>query len=559
MCVRKLILLCVVAAVLFAHLFASGSCALGANLLTNGDFSAGADSWNFVDNCWTTFGYNDYWITDGQAYVHSNRVGDGGEGYLVQSLDHPILPTYFSVDYEEMLSHTCGSIFMGLTPDGDVWPVVCPDYRVGGNDLNPNYAYLNLPGGVWEDFAHNDTSFEEGTLEVIFDYDAMEATATVTCSSGTHSAVLPISSREAMVMTAVYVGAINNCSDGRDDYEGRFDNVVVEGLPYDCPPPFADGFENISVGNYPAGNGWQMMFSGVSAYVSDDVAYSGAHSFRLQSQTGWARHDYIQLCEVPDCLVYEGALNIPPVGQQEAAIGFLTAHGNQGPAWNYIRIDGALGIVRFIGTDVTVVSDYVPGTWCKVRVALDYAALTADVWVDDVKVADDLGILPKEFDWGSYGHIVLDKFGVVAGGTATVAYFDDVGIQEGSLVSPVFEPPIVNSGFALKDGSTVPIKFHLLDCAGETIAEQLNITLEVTGPNSLGVETTYTFSLGDGSLKFDDAVSPPHYVANLSTKTYSVLDGGTYVAEVKQDGDAIGSIGFQVSTSAGTCRGNKPS
>ncbi len=132
---------------------------------------------------------------------------------------------------------------------------------------------------------------------------------------------------------------------------------------------------------------------------------------------------------------------------------------------------------------------------------------------------------------------------------------DETGV---SYDEAAFEPPVTNADFALKDGTTVPIKFHLLDCLGDAIAEQRNVSLEVTGPYATGAEVTYVFSLSDGTLKYDDTVSPPHYIANFSTKTCSVMDGGHYTAEVKEDGAPIGSVAFDVSTSSGTGRGNKP-
>jgi hypothetical protein len=199
-------------------------------------------------------------------------------------------------------------------------------------------------------------------------------------------------------------------------------------VPAAASLPFADGFENITVGDYPDENGWQVMFSGVSAYVTNIAAHTGDNSFRLESQSGWARHDYIQLSEIPDRISYEAAVCIAPTGQQEATVGFLTAHGSQGPAWNMIRIYGALGEVRFYGTDMTVVGEYTPGTWCLVRVDLDYTTLTADAWLNGTKVAEGLDIYPKEFESG-YGPVVLDKFGLVSGGSGTVAYFDDIVVE----------------------------------------------------------------------------------------------------------------------------------
>jgi hypothetical protein len=124
--------------------------------------------------------------------------------------------------------------------------------------------------------------------------------------------------------------------------------------------------------------------------------------------------------------------------------------------------------------------------------------------------------------------------------------------------SSVFEAPVINTGFLLKDGTTVPVKFHLADCDGTVIAGQRNVTLEVTGPNAAGADTTYSFSLSDGTLRWDATVMPPHYAASFSTKTYSVRDGGHYTAVVEEEGVPIGTIGFDVSTSSGTARGNKP-
>ena len=60
------------------------------------------------------------------------------------------------------------------------------------------------------------------------------------------------------------------------------------------PFPFYDSFENIDVGDYPDENGWLVMFSGVSASVSDNEAYTGSKSFHLDGTT-WGRHDYVSV------------------------------------------------------------------------------------------------------------------------------------------------------------------------------------------------------------------------------------------------------------------------
>ena len=218
-----------------------------------------------------------------------------------------------------------------------------------------------------------------------------------------------------------------------DTYNHQVVHLSAAGAASAVSLPFEDGFEGVAVGDYPDETGWQMMFSGQDAYVSDDVAYSGAHSFRLESLSGWARHDYVQLVEIPDYLTYEACVYVAPGGREEGVVGFLEAFGSQGPAWNKVVVDGQNGYVRFEGVDSTVVDSYTAGTWCVVRVDLDYVALQARVWVNGSIVAEGLAIQPKEFDYPGYGYVVLDKFGLIAGygpDTTAVVYFDDVAAYE---------------------------------------------------------------------------------------------------------------------------------
>jgi hypothetical protein len=120
-----------------------------------------------------------------------------------------------------------------------------------------------------------------------------------------------------------------------------------------------------------------------------------------------------------------------------------------------------------------------------------------------------------------------------------------------------FEPPIVNSDFQLKLGSTLPIKFHLLDSKGNVISELQDVTLEVSGPNASGQPVTYTFSSLNGSLSFDPTESPPHYIAIFSPLQGEVLAGGSYNVVVKEDGVSIGTISFIVDSGPRINRGNK--
>lgn len=208
---------------------------------------------------------------------------------------------------------------------------------------------------------------------------------------------------------------------------------------------FEDGFENIVVGDYPDENGWQVMFSGASAYVSDTVRHSGSRSFRLHGRSGWARHDYVYLDEVPDYVSYEASVYVARGGREEALVGFLDAYGCQGPAWNKFRLDGLAGTVTFSGasgTPAVTLGSYTAGSWRTVRADLDFVSNTADLWLDGGLVAQDVAIEPREFD-AHYGHVTSNRWGLIAGygpGTDAVAYFDDIYIGEGTPGDEVPEP-----------------------------------------------------------------------------------------------------------------------
>lgn len=205
------------------------------SLLRNGDFSEGIGDWDFVDDCQNSFGFNKVWVENERAWFHSYCVGNGGQGYLIQHLPAEVLPTYFRVDYKQVLGTGCGAVFLGLGREGGSAAVL--DYRVGEQDVHGDYALLVAsPSAQGVLLADHDRDFEEATFEAAFDYGLMEMTITVTCSSGkrlVHTS--PIPSLEAARVSSVYVGAINNCWDGRNDQKGWFDNILLEVIPIALP------------------------------------------------------------------------------------------------------------------------------------------------------------------------------------------------------------------------------------------------------------------------------------------------------------------------------------
>jgi len=207
---------------------------------------------------------------------------------------------------------------------------------------------------------------------------------------------------------------------------------------YAAALPFDDGFENIAVGYYPVENGWQVWFSGVSGYVSDQVPHSGTRSFRLHSLPYWSRCDYVTLEGVPDRLTYQASLYMDPIPGRAAWVGL--AHGVAGnmPCFNHFVVyneDGSVGSVDFsgaVGLPPVTLGAFAMGEWVTVQADLDFATQTADLWLNGDLAASGAAIQPREFDDPTWGHVFLDcfaaaEFNWVGGGTGVI-YLDDVAI-----------------------------------------------------------------------------------------------------------------------------------
>jgi len=122
----------------------------------------------------------------------------------------------------------------------------------------------------------------------------------------------------------------------------------------------------------------------------------------------------------------------------------------------------------------------------------------------------------------------------------------------------VWQPPVTNLDFELKDGTTLPLKFKLYTQAGDLLTDMQDIYMTVHGPSpdGLGPEIV-RWALGDGidSLRWSGA-DEYYYIANFQTRDYTLAEGETYTAVV-HDGctdDILGSTSFQLNVKAG--RGN---
>lgn len=119
-------------------------------------------------------------------------------------------------------------------------------------------------------------------------------------------------------------------------------------------------------------------------------------------------------------------------------------------------------------------------------------------------------------------------------------------------ISVVFEPPFNHQNFKPNTNSTVPIKFHLENQDGSIVKKERDLQLIIKGPDANGKEQEYTFSKQNGELRFAEH----HYMAQLLSKYYSLMVGGSYTAIVKAGNTILATRHFEVDDAPDTSRNN---
>lgn len=209
--------------------------------------------------------------------------------------------------------------------------------------------------------------------------------------------------------------------------DGRYHLKPVVRIAEVVARPFLvdDGFEGYEAASYPAASGWYELWSGAGvAAVVEGPAHGGSKSFMLQGYTTWVRADGITLdLTGRDRLAYRVAVRVPSGSPTGARVGFFERYSpTESRDLNAVGLDPGAPIwavgTEWRATSITCQAD----TWYEVRVEIDHAALTMDVWIDGVKALDDLPahapIDPAVFFVGTAWS------GSLAG--ISTAFFDDV-------------------------------------------------------------------------------------------------------------------------------------
>lgn len=204
---------------------------------------------------------------------------------------------------------------------------------------------------------------------------------------------------------------------------------------------FQDDFEAYTTDSFPSAGGWELVWNGRGTeyqIVTDVVSYSPIKSLQLWGQPSWSANVQRKFTSSAERIGYEVYVRTDSntgTGHNIASVCFWDLAGL---TWGKRFADTWFGQDGEIYTRAVSESPFIPlgltyeaDRWYKVRVVVDRTAETYDVWIEDVLVAEDVGI----WDTNEIEAIMLQS-----GHAGVKAYFDDVKIFEGAAIVQPYGP-----------------------------------------------------------------------------------------------------------------------
>lgn len=201
---------------------------------------------------------------------------------------------------------------------------------------------------------------------------------------------------------------------------------------------FLDDFDSYAAGTLPPG--WNIVWDGAGydlQAVTSARAFSAPNAFRLVGRPNWSAVVERGFASDSDFIGYEFKILIEAVGrggEEHPAFFKYQAEGNRwGTYYGAVRFQHPSGLI--LAEDGTPLAKWRPRTWHSVRVILDRAQRTYDVWIDGAQVGYELAINARSPD-------VIDALALVSGHAGVPVYYDDVA---------VFVPAFDNDGDGIPD------------------------------------------------------------------------------------------------------------
>jgi len=192
-----------------------------------------------------------------------------------------------------------------------------------------------------------------------------------------------------------------------------------------------DDFEQYAVGSFPSDGGWFIRpgAPGVGSgaqHISTDRSSSGTQSFRLEGAQGLGVNIEKAIVLPGSRFAFEAMANTTRVDSRSVFMGFGTQDEVMAAVeFRHYGVIAARSGYGFTNLPVT----FSANTWYKLKVVVDTAAASFDVYVNDVLAGQNLPIypLPEPID---KVYLAVDNNGFGPDGTGfapggTISYFDD--------------------------------------------------------------------------------------------------------------------------------------
>ncbi len=229
-------------------------------------------------------------------------------------------------------------------------------------------------------------------------------------------------------------------------------------------PIFEDDFESYNIGAFPAGDGWQLWYSGMGSahqVIVEGVSSSPTKSLQLLGDysRNWAAYAANPIATDSPLIGFSVSVRVESLGDGDrdvARVGFAKlVPPNHAKSYAPILFSD-FGTIRVMGEDDDLQS-YVADRWYKVTVIMDRKTETYSLWIDYVLVGENLTVMTNIGSMTDVDTWEIEAFAVSQNYHSTKVYFDDVSIfsvfeadpkLELEPTSGIAQTTLVGSGFA---------------------------------------------------------------------------------------------------------------
>jgi hypothetical protein len=188
---------------------------------------------------------------------------------------------------------------------------------------------------------------------------------------------------------------------------------------------FFDNLESYPIGTFPSAGGWELVWSGTGQnYVTDAYSFSPTKSFQLWGRPNWSSVAQRKFSTDAPVIGYEFAIRIDSIGAggpgREEHPGFFNKEAYiWGGYYALVKFNHDDGKIK--AEDGSILGDWEPRVWYKVKVVLDRSTNTYTVRIDGELRGEGLSTTRSDTD-------LIDALALVSGHPGVKVYYDDARV-----------------------------------------------------------------------------------------------------------------------------------